>query len=134
VDLGSAKEGYENNKLVEVEDYKKFCELLENLHINIEKMTKLEDIGASISLIFTNFTATSKKVLSYKLNEPFNMLENSKVSIGGRIIPHLKPNGPADILRKISIFREQIDVFCATHKDIVADTSAPARVIVNLRY
>lgn len=64
--------------------YQNYLKLFDSMAQTLDKTNKMSELDYILSKLFLNFTVDSKNVVSYELNEPFNMLEEPKVTNGGR--------------------------------------------------
>jgi DNA invertase Pin-like site-specific DNA recombinase len=115
IDITNAKATYTDNKIVEIEDYRKFCELFQKLSENMAFIDKTGSLDYVIGRIFANLTVSQKKVENYKLNPPFDLLENLKVLNGAAVSTFLELT-PTDRIEYISNLQTSIDDFVQTMK------------------
>lgn len=62
--------------------FKEFTEVMNSLPDRLKKVQSTTELNSIVSKIFSNFTVSSKEVCKYKLNQPFDGLEETKISHG----------------------------------------------------
>lgn len=62
--------------------FQEFTVVMENITDRIRRVQSTTELNSIISKIFSNFTVSSKEVCKYRLNQPFDTLEETKVSHG----------------------------------------------------